>query len=278
MKESISMDKISILEWNIHGMTGTGVGGNKYSFPAKLIVDSISKVGSPNIIVLTEFVSKLFSDQNPDSVKLKSGLVELGYSKFFVTKSYKGRNGICIATKDESFNYICEGGEGLESPDLLVIGNDNIVIFGIRLTSGGTNKQVEYFLEKVKEQQDAENNVIMIGDFNKSYEELIGNRIIKAYNKTDKKIIVHKHEDIILQENDSLIKENMYSSLDHVLTTFDTNVAITYKWDYMKAIYDFLDNKATYINRRCLPDHAMLCADIEPKLNSTYLMIGKKEA
>ncbi len=55
-------------------MTGTGVGGGKYSFPTKFIMNAIKRAGEPDFIVFTEFVSKYFDGD--DKRTLGSGTVK----------------------------------------------------------------------------------------------------------------------------------------------------------------------------------------------------------
>lgn len=259
--------KLEIVEWNLHGMTGTGVRGNKYLFPIKLIKHSIVKIGCPEIIVFTEFISAYYySDDEKikeNAMNLKIEIEQMGYT-MYMTKPQKGRNGICIAVNVDKVGPSekkCEG-DNEYTPDYLAVGNDEFVIFGVSLPMGFTNIQMKNLLTEMSKYK----KVIAIGDFNKSYSSLINNREIKKYNRDkvddNNHFYVHECYDKGKVEEDGLIDTSCCSILDHIITSFDTKIAWEYNWDYMIDIYESVKNKATYINMRSVPDHAMLKVNI----------------
>lgn len=261
---------MKIVEWNLHGMTGTGVGGNKYSIPTKLIENSINHIegDKPDIIVFTEFVYKNTNKANTQ----EEPMLETENYNVYWTQQEEGRNGVCIAVNRNvlgDFKYVFEGENTLDSPDLLVVGNDKIIIMGVRFYNGSTNKCVSYLIDKVKKYVNDRRNIILVGDFNKSYNELIFNNEIKKYNKEYVNNAIRIYKVCDSEDSNGIIEQAKLSILDHILTTFDLNdndVTIHYNWKFMKQIYDFISDKATYLNRRCIPDHAMLIAELKIKL------------
>lgn len=260
--------KFEIVEWNLHGMTGTGVGGNKYLFPVKLIKHSIVKIGCPSIIVFTEFISAYFYNDDGKTKEcannLKYEIEQMGYT-LYMTSSQQRRNGICIAvnqTKVGPLHKKCESDNISDSPDYLAVGNDEFVIFGVRLPSSFTNIQMKRLLSEMSKYE----NVIAIGDFNMSHCSLINNREIVKYNRDNSKnaqlFYVHECYDESENENNGLIDESCCSIIDHVITSFDAKIEWEYNWDYMIDLFESVKNKATYINMRSIPDHAMLKVNI----------------
>ena len=250
-----------IVEWNLHGMTGTGVGGNKYSIPTKLIENSIKgiKGDMPDVIVFTEFVYKNTNETNSQEEPM---LKTENYDVYW-TQQDKRRNGICIAVKRkqglENFKYVFEGEKTSDFPDLLAVGNDEIKIFGVRFHSESTNKCVSNLIEKVKKYENNKCKIILVGDFNK-----FENKVIKKYSEEDCNNAIRICKVSDSKDCNGIIEQAKLSILDHILTTFDFNdVAINYNWDFMIQIYDYISDKATYLNRRCIPDHAMLIAELE---------------
>ena len=102
--------------------------------------------------------------------------------------------------------------------------------------------------------------VIAIGDFNKSYSQLVGNNEIKKHNRNNpgKQFYVLKCYDEEETNNYDIMEKRCCSVLDHVITSFDTRIEWEYNWDYMIDLFGSVKNKATYINMRSIPDHAML--------------------
>lgn len=250
---------MKILEWNLHGMTGSGKGKDMYSIPINLIVGSIEKE-HPEILVFTEFIS---NDNNID--ELKKELKTIGYHNIFCSTQYKGRNGICIAIngEDKECKLVTEGGADEVYPDYLAVevsykanNNNPFVIAGVRLHSKETNKTIEWLLKNIN--KDKKN--IMIGDFNKSKNQLKTNREIVKYKRKNM-LEIHGEE-----KDDSgldLIDATKISIIDHLITNFvPKNISVQYSWNYMVDLYNSINNKATYINMRCIPDHAMLIAEI----------------
>lgn len=289
------MKKMRVAEWNLHGMTGTGVGGSKYIFPGALIHDSISGIDCPEVVVFTEFISGSFDSDNyairENALKLKKCLEELGYF-LIMTKPLDGRNGVCIALRKnlgdsidsmKNMKKLCDGNKN--SPDFLAVGNDDVVIFGVRFLSNEINSRIQNWLNVVSNYKDKK--VIAIGDFNRSKDELINNQEFKRYNMEAEKLAgvrilrIHECKDFDKCMGDlgdkgnskeinnkdtsdhELLDQNKFSILDHVITNFDTEVKVEYSWDFMKNIYDSVKNRATYINMRCIPDHAILIAEVE---------------
>ena len=278
------MKKMRVVEWNLHGMTGTGVRGNKYSFPVDLICDSIRRINCPEVVVFTEFTSGSFDSKDEgvrqNALELQEGLKGLGYS-LIMTKPLKRRNGICFAiktssdkaySKNDSFmTKLCEGDE--KSPDYLAVGNETVVIFGVRFPSNISNSQIRNWFETISRYKDKK--VIVIGDFNRTKVKLINNLEFKSYNRKVEKadglgtLRIHECDDSGIGKgaedlgDHEMLDQNMFSILDHVITNFDTNVKVEYSWDFMKNLYDDVKNRATYINMRCIPDHAMLIAEVE---------------
>ena len=64
-------------------------------------------------------------------------------------------------------------------------------------------------------------------------------------------------------ECNGIINQTNSSLLDYVLTTFDVNTKISYRWDFLNILHDNLADTATWLNMRCIPDHAMLLAEFE---------------
>lgn len=278
------MKKMRIVEWNLHGMTGTGVRGNKYSFPVDLICDSIRRINCPEVVAFTEFTSGSFDSEDEgvrqNALELQEGLKGLGYS-LIMTKPLKRRNGICFAIKtssdkaysenDSFMTKLCEGDE--KSPDYLAVGNETVVIFGVRFPSNVSNSQIRNWFETISRYKDKK--VIVIGDFNRTKVKLINNLEFKSYNRKVEKadglgtLRIHECDDSGIGKgaedlgDHEMLDQNMFSILDYVITNFDTNVKVEYSWDFMKNLYDDVKNRATYINMRCIPDHAMLIAEVE---------------
>ena len=246
--------EFNVVEWNLNGKTGAGKKGGRYEyfFPVELITQSIDKIGCPKIVVFTEFVSAYYSSEDENT--FNKAMNKLGYV-MFKTEAYEGRNGVCIAVKNGNektqLKVVCEGCEKLSSPDYLAVGINELVVFGARLTGKSKNPQIKELLSKMSKCANEGKKVIAIGDFNKSYNELVNNREIKKHNR---KFCVDGEKNNNVNNNDRCC-----SVLDHVITSPDVSVdEVEYNWDYMIDLFKSVKNKATYINMRSIPDHAML--------------------
>ncbi len=199
--DSLSLNSLTVMEWNIHARTGFA----NYVIPVNLIVNQVFKA-EPHIFVFTEFV------RSAGWIDLKT-ILEEKYHVFDSPYSL-GQNGICIGIRKEcGIEYLAAKtktsvfGNDLNSPDFyeikVKINSKVISVVGTRIGIDFYKANSENRKERISEQKQRFKqyihlinyisqleNVIVLGDFNNSRilsdeMELKDEKINKTYSGKD---------------------------------------------------------------------------------------------
>lgn len=272
------LDKLKIIEWNIHGAAGYG----NYSIP-EFVADEIM-LQDADIVILTEFVIKC----NWDYFR---GVLEKKY-KLFSSPYISGQNGVLIAIKKDNEDFDINSAMisselntiQTEKPNFLQVtieyNEKPLTIIGTRIRPRNEQFKKEQY-EILKEHLESlEGKVICAGDFNVWSSFIVGNNkgqwnlkptdydFRTPTNTWSNSKYSPKNEPSTWSHVGKGKADILYKSLiDHIVTKGVTIIKekLNYSWDFVNENngYGNLNPEDYKSNLVGLPDHAILSATIK---------------